>query len=558
MMRARRKKRRWRQKKGALFAAGVFCLAGLGLSVGIVLAAVRQTDARTAEENALRTEDTERRTEAEEAPLALSAEEYYEEELALDDDADNVLYEEEDEEASEDTYYPYYIKVNRQANCVTVYGLDENGEYTVPVKAMVCSVGLNGNTPTGIFQTSTKYLWRALYGGVYGQYAYRITGAILFHSVPYYTQDKGDLETEEYNKLGEAASLGCVRLSVADAKWLVDNCPQGTTVEIYDSPDPGPLGKPTAITIDPDSPYRGWDPTDPDENNPWRNYEPSADATESEKEDGSSGSAPVLSGVADRTVERGETVDLLSGVSAVDSAGNALQVSVDGTVDTQTVGSYSVTYSATDGNGRVASASATVTVCDTTKPVVTVQAGITVDDTTASVENLILSYVTAKDGNDVLNASAVTLQISALTAAIGGNAYGDYSCSCTAKDAAGNVSDPVSFTVSYKDVTAPVISVGTVEAVTLSAGSTEENAKDAACARVKEAVTATDASGNVTVSCEAVSAAAGTDENGALVSVSVTVRVTAVDGAGNSASTDVSVNVSVESDSSINDANESD
>ena len=33
----------------------------------------------------------------------------------------------------------YYIKVNRAANTVTVYTKDANGNYTVPVKSMVCS-----------------------------------------------------------------------------------------------------------------------------------------------------------------------------------------------------------------------------------------------------------------------------------------------------------------------------------------------------------------------------------------------------------------------------------
>lgn len=165
--------------------------------------------------------------------------------------------------------YKYLIKVNRTCNVVTVYSKDSNGEYTVPVKAMVCSVGTGGNTPTGTFTTSDKYTWRALYGGVYGQYATRITGHILFHSVPYYTQSKDDLEWEEYNKLGQAASAGCVRLTVADAKWIYDNCKSGTTVIIYDSSDPGPLGKPSAQKISADSPNRGWDPTDPDASNPW-------------------------------------------------------------------------------------------------------------------------------------------------------------------------------------------------------------------------------------------------------------------------------------------------
>lgn len=165
--------------------------------------------------------------------------------------------------------FPYYIKVNRQANCITVYTLDENGEYTVPYKAMTCSTGLYNATPKGVYQISTKYRWRELYGGVYGQYATRIYGGVLFHSVPYYRKSENMLCTDKYNKLGQQASMGCVRLTVEDAKWIADYCPTGTTVEIYEAEEPGPLGKPEPIKIDTDNPNRGWDPTDPNAKNPW-------------------------------------------------------------------------------------------------------------------------------------------------------------------------------------------------------------------------------------------------------------------------------------------------
>ncbi len=166
--------------------------------------------------------------------------------------------------------FPYYIKVNRQQNCVTIYTKDENGEYTVPYKAMICSTGLYNATPCGTFHLSTKYLWRELFGNVYGQYATRITGGVLFHSVPYYKKSKNSLCSEKYNKLGQQASMGCIRLTVEDAKWIAENCPSGTAVEIYDDKDnPGPLGKPEAMKIDTDNPNKGWDPTDPDADNPW-------------------------------------------------------------------------------------------------------------------------------------------------------------------------------------------------------------------------------------------------------------------------------------------------
>lgn len=171
----------------------------------------------------------------------------------------------------------YAVYVNCAANTVTVYSRDSSGNYTVPVKAMVCSTG--SGTPRGTYYTYDDpsnsswypyYPWWPLYGGVYGMYAYGITGDILFHSVPYYSPDHSDLEWEEYNKLGTSASMGCVRLAVKDVIWIFEHCPHGTMVVFYDdASNPGPLGKPEPIHIDPSSPYRGWDPTDPDPSNPW-------------------------------------------------------------------------------------------------------------------------------------------------------------------------------------------------------------------------------------------------------------------------------------------------
>ena len=167
--------------------------------------------------------------------------------------------------------YPFYIKVNRALNCVTVYAMDKEGEYSIPYKTMTCSTGLfKNNTPLGDFEIYEKYDWRMMIDDSYAQYASRFNGGIMFHSVPYLDMDKGMLEWEEYNKLGSAASLGCVRLRVVDAKWIYDHCAEGTKVTVYDDEkNPGPLGKEILDAIDEDSEFKGWDPTDDDENNPW-------------------------------------------------------------------------------------------------------------------------------------------------------------------------------------------------------------------------------------------------------------------------------------------------
>lgn len=146
----------------------------------------------------------------------------------------------------------YVIKVNREACCVTIY---RDG---VAVKAMACSPG--AATPTGTFSLGGQWRWNTLMGGVQGQYCSQISGNFLFHSVLYTARNPRTLIASSYNNLGNRVSHGCVRLRVADAKWIFDNCPSGTKIVIYNSPDPGPLGKPDYGTI---PGGQTWDPSDP-------------------------------------------------------------------------------------------------------------------------------------------------------------------------------------------------------------------------------------------------------------------------------------------------------
>lgn len=167
--------------------------------------------------------------------------------------------------------YEYYIKVNKKTCTVTVYIVEESGKLT-PYKAMVCSIGRTGHdTPEGEgYKTTDYYDWRLMVDNTYGRYAVRFNGSIMFHSVPYYMSKKDSLEWQDYNKLGKPASLGCIRLAVADAKWIFDNCKRGTKVDVYSGPEStDPLGKPEPIKLDTSSEYRDWDPTDLTAENPW-------------------------------------------------------------------------------------------------------------------------------------------------------------------------------------------------------------------------------------------------------------------------------------------------
>lgn len=154
----------------------------------------------------------------------------------------------------------YYITVNRARCQVMVYARSETGRYDIPVKTFACSVGMPSTpTPTGTYRTLQKYRWHTLMGPSYGQYCTRIVGGILFHSVAGSNMTSYNLSAGEYNRLGQPASHGCVRLCVRDAKWIYDRCGLGTTVTINDSAA-APFDKPASIKI-PAS--QNWDPTDP-------------------------------------------------------------------------------------------------------------------------------------------------------------------------------------------------------------------------------------------------------------------------------------------------------
>lgn len=249
----------------------------------------------------------------------------------------------------------YSLTVNKTTNCVTVYQKTTTGDF-VPVKAMICSVGkddYNNETPSGSYKTQAKYEWRPLFGNVYGQYATRINGHILFHSVYYKTTDPSSLKTEEYNKLGTSASAGCVRLTAADAKWIYDNCSLGTTVNIIER-DSDPLPRPEAIKLGSNAPYPNWDPTDPDPANPWHKEGAEIVIGDEVKEIKAS----------DALTSAELTEVLKNNVTAYDAANNVIDYSISCNISTVTPGIYSVKYYTTDCLGNEAENYTTLKVLD--------------------------------------------------------------------------------------------------------------------------------------------------------------------------------------------------
>ena len=248
----------------------------------------------------------------------------------------------------------YKIKINKQCCTVTVYKL-QDGKYKA-YKAFVCSPGYA--TPTGTFNLGEKMRWHTLDGPTYGQYCTRITGSILFHSVWYYQPEKNTQSYVQYNKLGTLASHGCVRLTVADSKWIYDNVPSGTSVTIYNSDNPGPLGKPVAIKV---KGYQGWDPTDPDENNPYLKKNPKIKGVQKTRE-----------------VKYGAAFDIMAGITATNTTGFDATKRIKATIyfrepsqkgyvqvdkfDSSQIGTYKIVYTVVDEIGHKAKKKSIITI----------------------------------------------------------------------------------------------------------------------------------------------------------------------------------------------------
>jgi hypothetical protein len=224
--------------------------------------------------------------------------------------------------------------------------------------------------------------------------------------------------------------------------------------------------------------------------------------------------APVVTVTGDNpaTVELGTTYTD-AGATATDASGTVTVVT-SGSVDTDTVGSYTLTYTSTDASGNAGTATRTVNVVDTTPPVISVlgdnpathEYGTTYTDAGATATDA--SGTITVETNGEVNADV-----------------GSYILTYVASDASGNTATATR-TVNVVDTTPPVISVLGDNPATVEYGSTYTDA----------GATATDVrDGSVTVVSTSISSTTVMGEQ--------TITYTATDAAGNSSTATRTINV---------------
>ena len=184
--------------------------------------------------------------------------------------------------------------------------------------------------------------------------------------------------------------------------------------------------------------------------------------------------------------------------TANDACDGPVPVNVTGTVDPNTVGVYTITYTATDDQGTpgnpsddlVATITRTITVVDTTAPIIALNG-----DSTMTVE---CHTAFADPGASATDSCDTTVPVTA-TGSVDANTPGAYTITYTASDASGNAATPVTRTVNVVDTTGPAITLNGDSTVTVECHTSYTDAGATALDACGNAAVTVNSSGSVDV-----------------------------------------------------------
>ena len=152
----------------------------------------------------------------------------------------------------------YYIRISIVKHTLVVYQLDNNNEFTIPVKAF--KVALGPKVEPAKTAISEKSVWRKITDIYYVRYSSRLDNAEYLSTATYYSQSDNNLNPKSYNMIGQNVTEGSILMTCANARWIYENCGAKTTVEIVDDFDISSDIKVEDISRIADDAYR--DPTD--------------------------------------------------------------------------------------------------------------------------------------------------------------------------------------------------------------------------------------------------------------------------------------------------------
>lgn len=140
---------------------------------------------------------------------------------------------------------PYYLYLEKGSFTLTVYARGEDGSYTQAVKSFLVAIGKGAKTPTGVFTLSDRERWHSFGADqAYTQYAVRYEGRLFIHAPLYRREDVHSMYNNTYREIGTAVTAGCIRTATEAARWIYENCEEGTRLEIVNGSPRGTRAEP--------------------------------------------------------------------------------------------------------------------------------------------------------------------------------------------------------------------------------------------------------------------------------------------------------------------------
>lgn len=239
----------------------------------------------------------------------------------------------------------YFLAVGKKQNIVIAYKFTDNINAKSFVKAFKASVGKK--VKTGTYKTMSTYNWMKT-NGAWHQYNTTYAKGGYIQSVAYKDKYPNTLKRTSYKALGlEKHKDNCIWLSCNEAQWVCKNAYR-ITVQVESS-----VVMPKTYSFAPKLVDAcGWDPTDPNKNNPYKKQKNNA----------------ITFGLKTVTIEKGDKVNYLDNIIAKDAKGNVVTKNLKyKKIKKSKVATYKVQYKYKNLSGVQK-----IKVVDTTPPKVTI------------------------------------------------------------------------------------------------------------------------------------------------------------------------------------------
>ncbi|MCL2321458.1 MAG: L,D-transpeptidase [Oscillospiraceae bacterium] len=128
----------------------------------------------------------------------------------------------------------YSIKVSKSTHIMSIFSKDESGNYSVLSAEYLVATGRTpGLTPVGTFALGNKQIWHEWsLGGSASPYATAYAKGLYIHGPIYGSTNFDTVFASSIREIGFNKTSGCIRTTVEAAKFVFDNCVQGTSLQI--------------------------------------------------------------------------------------------------------------------------------------------------------------------------------------------------------------------------------------------------------------------------------------------------------------------------------------